>query len=373
MVLIHGENGQGKSNLLEALYLLAITKSSRASSDRELVRRQTTGDAQAQVSAIAQREGGPVRIQVDLVCLPAEHGRDGSVENADLPSVQKYVRVNGVPRRASRLVGEINSVMFSAQDLELVSRPPSARRRYLDILISQVDSQYLRALQRYQRVVGQRNHLLKTIREGRAQARELEFWNDELVASGGHIVAKRAETVRVLSEMAGPIHRGLTGNGEGLELVFRPSVPADSGQSEGDIGESLRKAMEAERSREVAQGFTVRGPHRDDLQMLLDDMDVGLYASRGQCRTVVLAMRLAEASYLRDKRGQGPVLLLDDVLSELDASRRAHILDAVSQYEQCLITTADTEMIDAEHLSRMARFVVAGGQVTSLATQEIIT
>ena len=362
MVLLQGENGEGKSNLLEAVYLLAIAKSHRASTERELVRRQAIGEeTHTQVLAIVERDKGRVRVQIDF--RTTQDAGDGDVEGAESATTQKYVRVNGVPRRSSELVGEINAVMFGAQDLELVLGPPPVRRRYLDILISQLDKRYLRALQRYQRVVSQRNHLLKTIREGRAQKGELDFWDDELVETGSQIVARRADTVRTLSDIAGPIHWELTGDGEALALCYRPSVETSAGASEDELGQSFRRTLELGRTREVAQGYTVYGPHRDDMQMLLNDMDAGLYASRGQCRTVVLAMKLAEARYLRDQRGQEPILLLDDVLSELDAARRAHVLDRARQYQQCFITTADVGSIGGESLSLMSRYVVSGGRV----------
>ena len=367
MVLLEGENGQGKSNLLEALYILAIAKSSRTSSERELVRWQSRAEGtQAQISAVAQRDGGRMRVQIDFRSVaPAT---DEQVEGAEVASLQKQVRVNGVPRRASDLVGEINAVMFSAQDLELVLGPPAGRRRYLDILISQVDRRYLKTLQRYHRVVSQRNNLLKALREGRSQPGELRFWDDELVDTGSHITARRAEIVRALSDTAGPIHRELTGGGEELRLAYRPSVDIGMGASKDELGQSLRQLLEAQRTREVAQGFTVSGPHRDDLQMLLDEVDAGLYASRGQCRTMILAVRLAEASFLRNQRGQEPILLLDDVLSELDTARRLKVLDMAAQYEQCLITTTDVEPIDGKHLSQMARFVVRQGRVEPVST-----
>lgn len=367
MVLVQGGNGQGKSNLLEALYMLAIAKSARASADRELIRRQgALEENHAQVSAVAERDGGRVRVQIDLMRKPLTQkavDQDPDKRDPAGEAVQKYLRLNGVPRRSSELVGEINAVMFSAQDLELVLGPPVVRRRYLDILISQVNTRYLKALQKYQRVVSQRNHLLKRVREGRSRPGELKFWDDELVAEGSYIMAQRSETVLTLSQSAASIHLELTGQGEELELVFRPSVETVVGGTVEQFGQSLRSALELQRDREVAQGFTVCGPHRDDLQMLLEDMDTGMFASRGECRTVTLAMKLAEAGYLRQQRGQEPILLLDDVLSELDAARRALVLDRASQYQQCFITTTDVEPIEEEYLSQMARFVVHGGQV----------
>ncbi len=367
MVLFHGANGQGKSNLVEALYLLAIAKSLRASADRELVRWQSgAGETYAQVSAVAQRSTGPIRVQVDLKGAAAESDdNNGADEQRAAPaaSVQKYVRVNGIPRRASDLVGEINAVMFGAHDLDLVLGPPSLRRRYLDILISQLDHRYLRTMQRYQRVIVQRNHLLKSVRGGRTQPDELGFWDDELAGTGKYIMARRARTIKDLSEKAAPIHGDLSGNGEVLELAYRPSVETPQDASEDEVALSLRDALAENRPRELAQGFTALGPHRDDVTVRLDGMEAGPYASRGQCRTAVLAMKLAEAGSLSDERGQEPVLLLDDLLSELDAERRAYVLGWVGRYQQTFITTADAGIIDDRFLSQMARYEVRGGGV----------
>ena len=361
MVLVQGNNGHGKSNLLEALYLLVIAKSQRASTERELVRRESVGvEFFSQVAAVVQREDGPVRVQVDFKNTVNEsHG--GDAENR--LNVQKYVRVNGIPRRASDLVGEINAVMFSAQDLDMVYGSPGLRRRYMDILISQVDREYLRAVQRYQRVVVQRNHLLKGIKVNRSRQSDLEFWDGELVKSGSIVVARRRDALHALSEGAAQTHATLTDDGETLELAYRPSFELDGRRATEEIGETMQEALAQVRSREIAQGFSVRGPHRDDFQLMLDGMDVGLYASRGEARTAVLALKLAEAEYLSHARNRQPVLLLDDVLSELDAPRRRLVLERVSNYSQVFITTADVDVIEPEYLSHMTRFVVHSGHL----------
>ena len=371
MVLIQGENGQGKSNLLEAMYILAISKSLRASADRELVRRQSPqGETYSQVSAIVQRDAEPLRVQVDFrsVPTPADEGDGPDLEGAQRTgpegiSVQKYVKVNGAPRRASDLVGLLNAVMFSAEDLELVHGTPTVRRRYLDILISQLDHNYLRALQRYQRVVYQRNQLLKRVREGSSRIDELDFWNDQLVTEGRYILSQRLCTVQALGELAAPIHRELTNDRERLKLLYRPSFAVGPDVSEEALAQDLREGLRTHQRREIAQGATLSGPHRDDLGLLINDMEAGVYASRGQSRTAALAMRLAEARYLTDQRQQEPVLLLDDVLSELDAARRAHVLEKSGQYQQCFITTTEVQSIGEEFLSQMSRFVVKGGRV----------
>ena len=353
---------------------MAIAKSPRALTDRELVRWQAVQEQlHSQVSAVAQRDADQLRVQIDFRSIPKTAGEEeepvkdvahGKVLEGI--AVQKYIRVNGVPRRASDLVGHINAVMFSAADLELVSGPPTVRRRYLDIVISQSDRQYLRALQRYQRITYQRNHLLKSVREGRSAISELGFWDDELVTEGKYIMAQRLGTVRMLSDLAGPIHRELTGGDESLELLYLPSVPIGADGSEEEMAQGLWHAMEAKREREIAQGVSLCGPHRDDLQLVISGMDAGVYASRGQSRTAVLAMKLAEARYLMDHHQVEPIILLDDVLSELDAPRQAHVLERTGQYRQCFITTTHAESIEQRFLSRMGRFVVQQGQVEAV-------
>ncbi len=360
-MLVQGNNGHGKSNLLEALYLLVIGKSQRASTERELVRRDSVGvEFFSQVAAVVQREDGPIRAQIDFKNTVAESSGADAQERL---SVQKSVRVNGIPRRASELVGEINAVMFSAQDLDMVYGAPGLRRRYMDILISQVDREYLRAVRRYQRVVVQRNHLLKGIKARRARASDLEFWDGELVKSGGIVAARRQEALRALSAGADAMHASLTSDGDTLRLAYRPSFRIDGRRTPEDVGEALREAVMEVRSREIAQGFSLRGPHRDDFQLLLEDVDVGLFSSRGQARTAMLALKLAEAEYLKNARGQQPILLLDDVLSELDSPRRRLVLRRVADYGQVFITTADVDIIEPEYLNRMARFAVCRGQL----------
>ena len=373
MVLFQGDNGQGKSNLLEAIYMLAVAKSARASTDRELVRRQPVDEeTYSRISAIVDRVAEPkedrddssLRLQIDFSStpIPLEDGSEnlGSIGGI---SVQKYIRVNGVPRRASYLVGQLNAVMFTADDLELVYGSPAIRRRYMDILISQLDQQYLRTLQRYQRVLTQRNSLLKAIREGRSHEGELAFWDEQLVSEGEYIIGQRRLCIQELSEMAAPIQQGLSGNGDPFQIIYQPNVSLNDCADQKAIGESIQASLLERRRRELAQGVTVTGPHRDDLVMLLGGMDVEAYASRGQSRTVVLAMKLAEAGYLKARRGQEPILLLDDVLSELDTQRREHVLDQASQYQQSFLTTADVGNIDQHHLSAMTRYAVKSGTV----------
>ena len=233
-------------------------------------------------------------------------------------------------------------------------------------MISQSDRRYLGALQRYHRVTYQRNHLLRSVREGRAGRDELEYWDDELVETGKQIMARRVRTVTALSALAGPVHAALTDRRESLELVYEPNVPVDADASKDDIGNEIRRALEDRRTGEVAQAVTATGPHRDDLRILVDGLHAGAYASRGQSRTGVLAMKLGEAAYQKLQRADEPVLLLDDVLSELDSTRRSRVMETVSGYQQCLITTTDIGSIDARFLPAITRLAVSRGRVTPL-------
>ena len=369
MVLVEGENGHGKSNLVEALYLLAIGKSLRATTERELVRWQppSATETYTHVMAAVGHDSVTTRVQVDFRSSPpAEGAAHTQQESPPVGHVQKYVRVNGAPRRASDLVGELPAVLFTAQDLDLVFGSPSVRRRYLDIMLSQLDRRYLRAAQRYQRVIAQRNQVLKAIAERRAKPDELEFWSGQAAETGGYIMAARAEKVATLSPLAEGLYAEMSGGGERCELDYVPSVDVPDTPGPVACEDAIRNALEERLGREIAQGHTVTGPHRDDLLVKIGDMPAGQYASRGQGRTAVLAMKLAEARNLRESGIRPPILLLDDVLSELDAGRRAHVLDQAADYRQAFITTADPAVIDPARLPDMNRFVVTGGVLSPI-------
>jgi len=371
LILLEGANGQGKSNLLEAAYLLAIAKSNRASMDREMVRSEARIGPQphAQILAHLTLADGDVRLQVDFSPSGNSGNPHSEAETATSEAAifHKSFRVNGVGRRASSVVGVLNAVMFGAEDLELVYGTPSIRRRYLDILISQLDDRYLRSLQRYHKILAQRNHLLKRIRHRSASPDELQFWDVELIAEASFIIEQRANTLASLNDIVAPLHSELAGVDDMLELVYRPSIDIPQEVTVDVAAEILTEGLADERSREIAQGFTILGPHRDDVEPQIAGMQASAYASRGQVRTVVLAMKLAEAEHLKRRRGQEPVLLLDDVLSELDSGRRNLVLDKAATYQQCFITTAEPDIIRPERLSQMHRFDVKLGSVKAIS------
>jgi DNA replication and repair protein RecF len=369
--IILGANAQGKSNLLEAVHLLATMRSPRTGSDAELIRWQVdplAGPPVGRLVAEVDGQAGFLRLEMAVVGRSGQplppRGEQGSGAHAT-----KSVRVNGLARRLSDAIGQLAAVLFTAHDMEMVVGPPSLRRRYLDIAISQVDGAYLRALQRYAKVLLQRNHLLKRLQDGSARREELAFWDEQLVLEASEIVGARALAVSNLAPLAAAAHTDLSDGCEELSLVYQPHL---GGTIDGDQAASLARqelattfAQELGRwcEREVRAGATILGPHRDDLLVQLDGVSAAAFASRAQQRTIALALRLAEARLLRQRRGDSPVLLLDDVLSELDARRRSAVLAAVADYEQVIITATDLDRFSPDFLARAALFRVAAGSV----------
>lgn len=346
-VVLVGGNAQGKSNLLEAAYMLSIMRSHRAGAEREVICLGAEGERPwARVLGRAQGAENGVEIEVVLQQTAAE-------------TVSKRIRVNGVPRRAGEAVGVLTGVMFSAEDIGLLTGPPALRRRYLDITGCQLSGRYLSSLQRYQRVLAQRNGLLKLAAEGRARTEELEFWDRELVAVGDYIRGQRRALLQALNGLARGVHSGLTHGEEALELEYRPSPPDTS-------PEALARALEEGRGRELALGMTLSGPHRDELRFMVNGADMGVYGSRGQQRTVALSLRLAEAGFLHQDRGQPPVLLLDDVLSELDGQRRGQLLGSLAPFDQWLLTTTDPSQVAPPFLGQATLFRIHGGTISPL-------
>jgi DNA replication and repair protein RecF len=257
--------------------------------------------------------------------------------------------------------------------MEVIDGPPSLRRRYLDITISQVDGGYLRALQRYAKVVLQRNHLLKRVQEGSARREELAFWSQELVREGSYIIRARALTVASLAPLAVAAHAALSEGQEELTLVYQPQLggAVDGFQaatlSQSELAAAFAKVMGQWSEREIGAGASLLGPHRDDLLFHLNGISAATFASRAQQRTIAIALRLAEARYLLERRGESPVLLLDDVLSELDGRRRAAVLAAIADYEQALVTATELDRFLAAFLKNATLFQVAGGSLQAMA------
>lgn len=352
---IYGGNATGKTTLLEAIAMLATTKSPRASSDREIIRFTSGIDfgvaPYARVSGEFERTDGVHLLQIGIEA-PAEPGAP----------VRKIVTLEGQNRRASDAVGVFKCVLFEPADVDLATGSPALRRRYLDQMICQMDRNYLRALSRYLRIVEQRNSLLKALQKSSATnatpgvVQQLTYWDEELVLHGASIVARRYLVLRRLAEFARQRFRSFS-PGHEIDVHLRSSIgeiPALTGRDtapmaevEAVVARDYTRRLQETLNDELRRGMTLTGPHRDDLVIRLDGLELAAYGSRGQQRLVVVAMKLAEADLIQAEAGEPPVLLLDDVLSELDLEHRHTLLTAIGSLKSQVLLTA-TDRADLE-------------------------
>jgi len=377
IMVLQGDNAQGKSNLLEAIYILATSRSPRTYSDRELINWDALSEEipTCRIAAGVQKAGSNLKLEVALSAKAATSPPSEDFFFRWQPStkgtpVQKRIRINGVVRHPADLIGQLNVVTFSVYDIDLVGGEPALRRRYLDITNSQIDHKYLRCLQRYNRVLWQRNQLLRLIAENKANPDELAFWDQQLVETGAYLIVQREHTVAALDRLAQGIHDELSGGQGKLNLFYFRSIDKQRGREDSQIKETAEvytKALQAAREKEIAQGMSLVGPHRDDLRFFVDEVDAGIYASRGQQRTVALSLKLAESKFILSATKEHPILLLDDVLSELDARRRHHLLSSAANYQQVLITTTDLDRFEQNFLMQASLFRVAQGCIEPLS------
>ncbi len=369
--VFRGENAQGKTNLLEAIYYLATTRSPLAATDRELIAWATESDVIpfARLEGVFVRAGAEHTVEVTLVKEQAANGR------SDQAVLRRQIRLDGSPRRALDVVGKLNVVLFLPENLALVDGAPGERRHYLDVTLCQIDPFYCQALSRYNRVVTQRNALLHQIREHHARPVELGYWDEQLAHLGTQVLARRLWAVGELNRHVEGLHPALTGGQERLSLGYMSTTAraadaeggsAPSGEAAADVSrleETYRQAIQAVQREELARAMTTVGPHRDDVRLWVNEMDVTTYGSRGQQRTVALALKLAEVALMREQTGEMPILLLDDVISELDQRRSRYLLQTISAAQQVLITTTDLVGYAPEFLGSALLWQVALGAI----------
>ncbi len=350
VTVLTGGNAQGKTNLVEAVALAALARSPRTQQTAELVR---FGQPQARVTCLVQRESGVEELDIRI-------NAGGRPEQAH---TSKRFQVDGRARSAADMVGELRVVLFWPDDLQLIKGPSELRRRFLNTLLTQLERAHVRALSDYQHILEQRNALLKAIRDGTQPSSGLDYWSEALARVGAAIMVERQRRVLELQPLAAAFHRELTDDREHLELLYRPGG-ARVGEAPPDaVAEQLRAAMARCREEEIGRGQTAVGPQRDDLEVRLDARESRLYASQGQQRTAILSLKLAELHYLAEVSGEQPVLLLDDVMSELDQSRRQRLLAALEPGPQAMITAADVNDLPRSFLDQAALFHVEAGRV----------
>lgn len=380
ILLLMGANAQGKTSLLEAIYYLATFTSFHAQSDRQLLNFIATRETLSVARLVAQYQRGERahRLEVRLI---QEAGNNGGAR------LRKEVLLDGVKIPPSQVVGHFNAVIFLPQMTAILEGGPEERRRYLNLFISQANPAYARALIEYQQALTQRNALLKQLNERGGDRTQLDYWDELLASRGALLITTRADVIQELEVTAKRIHERLTGSGEVLRLVYQPSydpLPTPQGQfalplqvqahRNGFTQEKVRQGfiekLAEVRAEEIARGVTTVGPHRDEMRVLSNAIDLGDYGSRGQIRTALLSLKLSEVDWLKQKTNQWPVLLLDETLAELDTFRRGYLLEYLESAEQVLLTTTDMNLFPDDFRGRCERWQVTEGNIEKISAED---
>ncbi|MFN2297847.1 MAG: DNA replication/repair protein RecF [Anaerolineales bacterium] len=380
-ILLAGPNAQGKTSLLEAVYVFTHARSPLADNDRQLINFLALREEQpfARLEAEAEDASGTVHLEVRLFFERTAQGER---------RFRKHVLVNSVRRKPSELPGVFRALLFLPQELRVVEGAPADRRRHIDETATQADPAYRTAMGQYHHALTQRNALLRTLQDSGGDPAQLDVWDEPLAASGSTLLLGRARALAEIESLAAPLHRRLTHDTETLHVrycpAWDPSRPLENGdrrqrelpidaavdhtkwkaaEVHGMLLEHLRKG----RDRAIRRGVTGSGPHRDEIRFLANGIDLTSYGSRGQARTALLALKLAEVEWLRARGGEWPVLLLDEVFSELDIRRREDLLGDLERADQVFTTASDPEMLPLAYRKRAHAWWVEGGTLKPFA------
>ncbi len=315
--IIYGDNAQGKTNILEAVYVSATTKSHRGSKDREMI---SFNEEESHIKAVVEKKGTPYRIDMHLK-----------------KNKSKGIAINGIPiKRASELFGVINIVFFSPEDLNIIKDGPAARRRFIDMELCQIDKIYLNDISNYNRILIQRNKLLKDLYFRDDIKDTLDIWDMQLVQYGIRIIKRRKSFFEELNEIIKEIHGNLSGHKEELMIEYEPNV----------AWEDMERQVFLSRERDLKTKMTNIGPHKDDICFQINEKDVRKYGSQGQQRTSALSLKLSEIELVKKNIHDDPILLLDDVLSELDSNRQNYLLNSIKDIQTIVTCTGLDEFIN---------------------------
>ena len=333
--LFYGDNAQGKTNILEAVYLCGTTRSHKGSKDRELIH---FGDDESHICMKIRKGDIPYRIDMHLK-----------------KNKTKGIAVDGIPiRKASQLFGLVNVVFFSPEDLNIIKNGPSERRRFIDMELCQLDKVYVHSLVQYNKVLLQRNKLLKELGFHPEYEATLDVWDEQLVRFGKEVIKARRAFIDQLGDIIKELHTKLSGGKENIEVIYDPDTEE----------EELEAAVRKSRQQDMKQKTTLAGPHRDDISFVVNGIDIRRFGSQGQQRTAALSLKLSELELVKKISRDDPVLLLDDVLSELDSSRQNQLLDAIQDIQTMITCTGLEDFVNHRfHIDKI--FKVEEGKVTS--------
>ena len=373
VVILAGSNAQGKTSVLEAVYFLAAFTSIQTHVDRQIVNFDEAKNPLAVTRLVADYQRGRTKQRIEARLILEPSGVNGQ-------RLRKEILQNGVKKQASDVMGNFNAVIFVPQMSQIIEGGPDERRRYLNLALAQTVPAYARVLGDYHQALTQRNALLKALGEYSGNANQLQVWDETLARLGAQIILWRIQAVQEIERFASRIQHELTRGAEVLRLSYEPSydplpkpemqlglkldTPIDRSALELDeIQKGFLTRLKTIRGEEIARGVTSIGPHRDDLRFIINKADVSDYGSRGQMRTTLLALKLAEVEWMHERTDEWPVILLDEVMAELDTNRRADLLKYVGKSEQVLFTTTDLSLFTPEFVERAEIWDVSGGIV----------
>lgn len=345
--VILGENAQGKTNVMESIYVLAMAKSHRTSNDKELI---SWDKEYAKIEGRVKKQHGSLPLQLII----SKKGKKAKCNHIEQQKLSQYV-------------GNMNVVMFAPEDLNLVKGSPQIRRRFIDMEIGQVSPVYLHDIGQFQKVLQQRNHYLKQLQSKKQNnLTMLDILTEQFIDLAVKIVSRRFEFIQLLENWAIPIHKGISRGLETLKLQYKPSADVLEGQDLSKMINVYQEKYVKVKIKEIERGSTLFGPQRDDLLFFVNERDVQTFGSQGQQRTTALSVKLAEIELIRSEIGEYPILLLDDVLSELDDYRQSHLLNTIQGKVQTFVTTTSVEGIDHQTLKSASTYRVEAGKMDQI-------
>ncbi|HEX6270683.1 MAG TPA: DNA replication/repair protein RecF [Anaerolineales bacterium] len=375
VLVLVGDNAQGKTSMLEAIYFLAAFTSFQTHADRQIINFYEAKKGELTVTRLVaeyQRSRSKHRLEARLILEPV-----GVLAGQRL---RKEILLDGVKKPVGEVIGHFNAVIFAPQMSQIIEGVPEDRRRYLNLALAQSTPAYVRVLSEYNQALTQRNALLRSLGERNGNADQLEVWDEALTRLGAQIILWRIEAIHQIERLAARVHYELTHGSETLRISYEPAfdpLPKPNGQiglkmdtvldrshlELDEIQDGFRARLRELRNEEIGRGVTTIGPHRDEVRFLANDIDLGNYGSRGQIRTTLLALKLAEVSWMKDRTGEWPMILLDEVMAELDLQRRADLLRYLGESEQVLFTTTDLNLFAADFVAKAEVWRVVSGRV----------
>ncbi|PKN97264.1 MAG: hypothetical protein CVU42_16740 [Chloroflexi bacterium HGW-Chloroflexi-4] len=376
ILLLLGSNAQGKTSLLESIYYLATFTSFHAMSDKQLLNFVATSEELTVARLVAAYQRGDRQHKLEVRLIQDSNGNGGS-------RLRKEVLLDGVKTPVNQVVGHFNAVIFLPQMTRILEGGPEERRRYLNLASAQADPFFTQALSEYNQAITQRNALLKLLAERGGDASQLDYWDEVLTSRGARIMHSRILAIQEIEQLAIRIHEQLSGGKEVIRLNYQPSydpltkpegqfsLPMQtSAQRDGfslkQLQQGFAEKLKQVRNEEIMRGVTTVGPHRDEMRIICNGIDLTDFGSRGQLRTAILSLKLAEVDWLKAKTTQWPVLLLDETLAELDVDRRQFLMNYLEKAEQAILTTTDLNLFSTSFVEKCEQWQITSGSVSIL-------